>query len=1035
MHACDGVMRADRGMLTEAITEFGPHRSSSGLEPLASLKPVSATLDTELRRVVKERGLVVWLDADSNYSSFVRALSERASKGEFPFPVLAFEGSFLELLLKLEPYANGLYPEKVLVYLPGFNKGTVSTTPLYELYCAGRCYEIALDTLIEQASVGVVRPAESVEYRKRRPTLDEADSWLAAAKAADKDVFLLWLEGSAPSSVLGELFSSQSTLLSELADATKSAQFVEYLERRVGLPSSVWLDLLQFAPDNLKAEQLRTVVATWLMAVEFATDLREEPVAPELRAIRTLPKIAVKECHELVEQLRQRWPETYQQLSGEFEGALARDEAHAADKLGSLDTFRFEERAVRKAAVQALVDGDFEVALNFSRDRAPEKCFWVRLDKGLERTWRLVQAGAAVGRTISQSRAGLKGCNSLEEATQRYRDSLFKVDQQHRQFEQMFHHQHSMNLEDGVVLVDARRTLQRVYRDWANMLTEQFCKLCEDYGPLPSADLRQRGIYEHRIHPLIERGVRVAVFMVDALRFEMAEELRRFFEGRKYDARLEARLAELPTVTEVGMNALSGVSRQGRLRLVRNEWDLQGFRSGDAFTVAKPEHRVKAMAERSVGGEAIDVWLADLIEKTPDELRNLLRRRNSSRLIVVRSLELDAAGEKGFHLGTFEQTLFQLREAIQKLQAAGIAHFVLVADHGFLLQDQTAEQISYKDARKQRYVWSAAPSGMSGALDIPLSALDYDGDNQGYFVFRRDTAVWRTEEKLAPFVHGGNSLQERVVPVLMLEKQGKAGSSAARYEVIARALDAEGIRRQRLSIQVRLQRRATGELSFAGPRKISLALRVVGHNILPEVVEVTPPGSLDGGTIYVPPGAEEATVTFGIEGEIDEKVRVEVYHPDGAEQVEPATVSGWFEMYRNRRTRKAGSGEYSAVVPDAPPPAARLEEVAIDVVATDAVEKAPPPNATPLPPSARTQAAALDWRDGFGPDDAEYVIAFARVERNETVNEVELAKLFGSPRKVRFFARRFDELKKKVPFEVNIQVINGMKTYVKGGQR
>ena len=118
-------------------------------------------------------------------------------------------------------------------------------------------------------------------------------------------------------------------------------------------------------------------------------------------------------------------------------------------------------------------------------------------------------------------------------------------------------------------------------------------------------------------------------------------------------------------------------------------------------------------------------------------------------------------------------------------------------------------------------------------------------------------------------MHGGNSLQERVVPVLLLEKQGKAGSSAARYEVIARALDAEGIRRQRLSIQVRLQRRATGELSFAGPRKISLALRVLGHNALPEVVEVTPPGSLDGGTIYVPPGAEEATVTFGIEGGMD----------------------------------------------------------------------------------------------------------------------------------------------------------------------
>src|SRR5690606_15493579 len=626
-------------------------------------------------------------------------------------------------------------------------------------------------------------------------------------------------------------------------------------------------------------EQLRTLLASWLMAVEFVTDLREEPETEELRAVVALPKGIVKLCHDLVDLMRQRWPETYQQLSGEFEGTLGKDAEHAPDKLGSIDTFRFEERTIRKAAIEALLHREFDVALNYSSERAPVNCFWVRHDKLLERTWRLVEYAAKVGQRLNQASKGLKGCGSLDEATLRYRDKLFKVDQKCRIFEQLHHHLHTTDLEDHVALADVRKTIQRAYRDWADTLTADFCKLCEQFGPLPSQALRQRAIYEQFVYPTIEGGQRIAFFMVDAMRFEMAEELRQFFENKKYKTTLHIRLAGLPTITAVGMNVLPPVSQQGRLRVVHDGRAIQGFRSGDAFTVNGVPQRIKAMSNRSLGGDAIDLSLAEVGDASPDRLKDMLRRKSASNLVVVRSLELDSAGEKGFHLGTFEQTLIQLREAVQKLQVAGIAHFVLVADHGFLLQDHTAKQFPYKDSPNRRHVLSPQPSGMADVLEFPLSALDYDSETPAYLVFRRDTAVWRTQEKLAPFVHGGNSLQERAVPVLCLEKQTQTGGSAARYEVIAQALEPEGIKRQRLSLQVRLQRRSTGELSFAGPRKISLALRALGHEALPEILEVTPPGSLKDGAVHIAPGADAITVTFGLEGEIDEKVRVEVYHP------------------------------------------------------------------------------------------------------------------------------------------------------------
>src|SRR5690606_11389943 len=91
-----------------------------------------------------------------------------------------------------------------------------------------------------------------------------------------------------------------------------------------------------------------------------------------------------------------------------------------------------------------------------------------------------------------------------------------------------------------------------------------------------------------------------------------------------------------------------------------------------------------------------------------------------------------------------------------------------------------------------------------------------------YLVLRPDTAVWQTTSKMPAFVHGGNSLQERVIPVLLLERHGTRGKTTSRYEVVARAEPAH-LGRQRLRLAVRLQKQATGEMTFASPKTIRLA--------------------------------------------------------------------------------------------------------------------------------------------------------------------------------------------------------------------
>src|SRR5690606_32682860 len=78
----------------------------------------------------------------------------------------------------------------------------------------------------------------------------------------------------------------------------------------------------------------------------------------------------------------------------------------------------------------------------------------------------------------------------------------------------------------------------------------------------------------------------------------------------KYQTDLKPRLAELPTITAVGMNALAPVERNGRLRPVFKNGSLAGFGTQE-FAVCDPRQRVRAMSDRSLTAPAEDLELEE----------------------------------------------------------------------------------------------------------------------------------------------------------------------------------------------------------------------------------------------------------------------------------------------------------------------------------------------------------------------------------------------------------------------------------------
>ena len=232
--------------------------------------------------------------------------------------------------------------------------------------------------------------------------------------------------------------------------------------------------------------------------------------------------------------------------------------------------------------------------------------------------------------------------------------------------------------------------MRRAWRAWADAWAREFNALCTAHGFLPGASHQQRTLFDEVVRPLAQEPGTTAYFVVDALRFEMGEELYRQMEGTPATTvLLRPRLAELPTVTA------GGDERARARRAQRPPAYLDGERHGRGSGLSRrvssgcldPETRKRAMHDR-VGG-ATCPWLT-LDEVVSRDIASLKRSVAQARLVVVHSREIDEAGEKGVGPAVFDLVLQKLRAAWRVLRDAGVRRFVFTADHGFLLLDDGA---------------------------------------------------------------------------------------------------------------------------------------------------------------------------------------------------------------------------------------------------------------------------------------------------------------------------------------------------------
>lgn len=255
-------------------------------------------------------------------------------------------------------------------------------------------------------------------------------------------------------------------------------------------------------------------------------------------------------------------------------------------------------------------------------------------------------------------------------------------------------------------------------------------------------------------------GGRRAVIIADACRWDIAEAVRARLTS---DCKLTPVMSTLPSETPFGMTALLPLAEQP-LAITVTTTDIV-IRQGDSADFATRDGRKQFLAARLVDRQGKS--LVDFID-----LLELLRgaRVPKAPVVVVFDNDLDEQGHKGPEQlpALVEQFAARLQRAIDQLHTAGIAAVHLVTDHGFLLLPGDAvdalgrPEVLPAQARHKSDRWAAlkpeAPVADVIRLPLPLApAVAELGLPRGL----------RTLMKAPPYLHGGLSLQECVIPHLV----------------------------------------------------------------------------------------------------------------------------------------------------------------------------------------------------------------------------------------------------------------------------
>jgi hypothetical protein len=739
----------------------------------------SSFLEKKLADLLSDRRIVVWYDAEGDFGGFVRRMQDAERGGRSAFPSTEIIDT-RESLLKARRRADEVYrwmnesenPAErdscLLIYVPrrrGVTEEEKMRDP-FEVYAlAGAAFgdteDQKMESLARQAMPGKADEITRL-FREGKPDMALLDALVQTRRwPILNNVF----KTETPAEIIAAALCDDAK--ARLVDAKPGCmeELLRLLETSVG-----------FKPkgESRQWETLRAKAAEYILFSEFVFDLSER--VPD--ALSAVPRAGVEAksviyaaCDRMRSDTGLR--ETYVELAQGIESGLRLPDLMPKDfDPGERDTFPFEERRLLGRAVGFVVAGDIMAARDVIEKR--KQSLW-RRDPQRSPAWTALERAAAVIEAAAAVSGGLTGKKNLADLTTAYTDGgWWRLDRAARLFETAL-----TACTDHDVIGPVVDLCRRRYREAVTALQNAFLVSVQAEGWPPEGASRQTRIFDDHVAPFLERRVKTAFFMVDSLRYEMGRDVGEAL-AETGEVRVGWAAGVVPTVTGCGMAALMP-GADGMLRLVERD---------GALIAALGTRLLKTSADRMK--LLADKYGDRFFETTLDELlgspKKVSARMKTTELLVVRTQDPDAVAE---NLGSWRARRYlsdvigDIAAAVRWVMSQGVDRVVISADHGhMMLPEIPAGDVVQAPPggwleNKRRCRLGAGFSGAAGTVTLKAGHVGIQGDVQevclpiGFRVFSEGEG----------YFHGGLSLQEAVVPVVVFRAGREKRSAAGKPEI------------------------------------------------------------------------------------------------------------------------------------------------------------------------------------------------------------------------------------------------------------
>ncbi len=446
----------------------------------------------------------------------------------------------------------------------------------------------------------------------------------------------------------------------------------------------------------------------------------------------------------------------------------------AVDEIADCDTFEDFDSSVIERMVENISQGTSEYEhyrkiINSRKNRRYYRQFEVEYD---------VLLYACEYLSLSQKYKELSGI-TIAKLFEGYVKSYYRLDSSYRHFLATYD-----RLKTNERFSALNEMVELSYTNWyINELSMKWCALWDDESVWQVPGISpQQGFYEKYAQRSIHENARLVVIVSDGLRYESAVELSTILNREQKGAsELDVMLGVIPSYTALGMASLLPHKRIS----ITDDADI----AIDGISTKGTENRNKIL--QAVKEESIAIVYDDVMKLNKQQMNEKFAGK---KLIYIYHNAIDARGDNASTehevFDATEKAFRELSGLVRKLcNDISAINILITADHGYIYRrtplaqrDKTPKEDAVGIESKRRFILAKENIEKQGTQSF---SMDYilKGESGIFAVIPRATNCFSVRGSGSCYVHGGQSLQEVVIPVIRFKNDKNLNRSMSARKV------------------------------------------------------------------------------------------------------------------------------------------------------------------------------------------------------------------------------------------------------------